>query len=170
MRIALVVTRMTDENLRLAAQVGVTDIVGRYPGPRRNQLAALCERVERHGMRLSVLEGYIPHGDVVRGGPGRDRQIASYQQMLGQLGECGVLTSRTRGRLCGTKQRCQVRHILRIWSVYVRSIADAGHTASDADCRRRRRRRHRKTGDAKLSGETLTVCPYDGRNPLWKLK
>ena len=90
MRIALVVTRMTDENLRLAAQVGVTDIVGRYPGPRRDQLAVLCERVERHGMRLSVLEGYIPHGDVVRGGPQRDRQVERYQRLLSHLGECGV--------------------------------------------------------------------------------
>ena len=68
MRVALVVTRMTDENLRLAAQMGVTDIVGRYPGQKREEMVRLCQRVERHGMRMSVLEGYIPHADIVCGG------------------------------------------------------------------------------------------------------
>jgi len=81
---------MNDENLRLAAQVGVTDIVGRYPGPKRDQMAALRERVERHGMRLSVIEGYIPHGDIVRGGPQRDHQIESFQLLFRHMGQFGV--------------------------------------------------------------------------------
>lgn len=90
MRIALVVTRMTDENLQLAAQVGVSDIVGRYPGPRREEMGRLCDRVERHGMRLNVIEGYVPHGDVVLGGPQRDRQIEAYQRMFEHMGAFGV--------------------------------------------------------------------------------
>jgi hypothetical protein len=82
MRITLVVTRMTDENLRLAAQIGVTDIVDRYPGPTQEALTGLCERVNEHGMRMSALEGVIPHGDVVRGGPKRNWQIENYQQLF----------------------------------------------------------------------------------------
>lgn len=90
MRIALVVTRMTNENLRLAAQIGVTDIVGRYPGPTKEALTGLCERVDEHGMRMSVLEGFIPHGDVVRGGPKRDWQIENYQQLFENMAACGM--------------------------------------------------------------------------------
>lgn len=90
MRIALVITRFTDENLRLAAQIGVTDIVGRYTGPNRGELARLCDRVASHGMRLSVIEGFIPHGDIVRGGPDRDRQIEIYQRLFANMGACGV--------------------------------------------------------------------------------
>jgi len=90
MRIALVVTRMNDENLRLASQVGVTDIVGRYTGPRLEELASLCDRVASHGMRMSVLEGFVPHGDIVRGGPLRDAQIEGYQRLFANMAECGV--------------------------------------------------------------------------------
>jgi mannonate dehydratase len=90
MRIALVVTQMTDENLRLAAQVGVTDIVGRYPGPKLAQMSRLCDRVARYGMRMSVLEGYIPHGDIVCGGPQRDYQIENVQHLLCNMAESGV--------------------------------------------------------------------------------
>ena len=41
MRIALVATPFTDHNLQLASQIGVTDIVIRYPGcrPRRHRAA-----------------------------------------------------------------------------------------------------------------------------------
>ena len=90
MRIALVVTRMTDENLCLASQVGVTDIIGRYAGPRRDQLEILCQRVERHGMRLSVLEGYVPHGDIMRSRPRHDEQIESYLRLIGHMGKLSV--------------------------------------------------------------------------------
>ena len=90
MRVALVVTRMTDENLRLAAQMGVTDIVGRYPGRKREEMVRLCQRVERHGMRMSVLEGYIPHTDIVCGGTQRDQQIENYRCLFRNMSELGV--------------------------------------------------------------------------------
>ncbi len=45
-RIAVVVSRATETNLRLAAQVGVTDIVGRYPGPRLQEMTRLVRRVD----------------------------------------------------------------------------------------------------------------------------
>ncbi len=90
MRIALVVTQMNDRNLQLAAQVGVTDIVGRYPGPRREDMQVLRDRVQCHGLQLSVIEGLIPVGDIVHGRPGCDAQIEGFQHLLAAMGEAGV--------------------------------------------------------------------------------
>lgn len=75
MRIAMVVTPVNRSNLKLAAQIGVTDIVGRYPGPDLRPLLDLRDQVEEHRMKLSVIEGYLPMQDVVVAGPRRDEQI-----------------------------------------------------------------------------------------------
>lgn len=60
MRLATVLTPMSDENLRLAAQCGVTDVVHRYPGADPAVLRAAKERIASFGMSLSVVEGYLP--------------------------------------------------------------------------------------------------------------
>ena len=49
MRLASVLTPMSDENLRLAAQCGVTDIVDRYPGPTLEDVLKARARVEELG-------------------------------------------------------------------------------------------------------------------------
>lgn len=90
MRIALVVTQMNDHNLTLASQIGVTDIVGRYPGPRRDDMVILRDRVHQHGLRLSVIEGLIPLDDIVHGRPGRDAQTEAFQRLLSHMGEAGI--------------------------------------------------------------------------------
>lgn len=90
MHIALVVTPFTDENLRLAAQVGVTDIVARFPQWHGQPLEAIQERVVSAGMRLSVIEGYIPHDLIVHGKAGRDEQVAGFQELLREMGRLGV--------------------------------------------------------------------------------
>ena len=56
MRLASVLTPLSDENLRLAAQCGVTDIVDRYPGPAPVDFQKLKARVESFGMQLTVIE------------------------------------------------------------------------------------------------------------------
>ena len=70
MRIALVATPLTDHNLRLASQIGVTDIVIRYPGCRLEDIEPLCQQVTQHGMKVSVVEGYLPIEKVVLGQDG----------------------------------------------------------------------------------------------------
>lgn len=60
MRLATVLTPMSEENLTLAAQCGVTDVVGRYPGLKLEDLLQLKEQIESHGMRLATVEGYLP--------------------------------------------------------------------------------------------------------------
>ena len=59
-RLATVLTPLSDENLTLAAQCGVTDVVARYPGTDLDDLLRLRDRIESFGMRLSVIEGYLP--------------------------------------------------------------------------------------------------------------
>ena len=71
MRIALVLTPLSDENLQLAAQVGATDVVARYPGLDYDELARLRDRVAGFGLRLSVVEGYIPMDRIKLGEPDR---------------------------------------------------------------------------------------------------
>ena len=90
MRIALVVTPPNEPNLCLAAQIGVDDIVGRYTGRSLQDLLKLRDRVSAVGLRLSVIEGYVPHDQIVSGGAQRDQQIADFQQLIRNMGEVGV--------------------------------------------------------------------------------
>jgi len=83
MQFALVVTR-------LAAQIGVTEIVARYPGHHGMSLEAIKAQVEAVGLRLSVIEGFIPHHLIVHGKAGRDEQIADFGQLLRDMGRLGV--------------------------------------------------------------------------------
>ena len=49
MQLATVLTPVTNENLQLAAQCGVTDLVHRYPGPDINILQQGIRRAEGSG-------------------------------------------------------------------------------------------------------------------------
>jgi len=60
MRLSTVLTPASDENLQLAAQCGVTDLVHRYPGPDPTVLKEAIHRASRFGLRISVIEGYLP--------------------------------------------------------------------------------------------------------------
>lgn len=60
MRLGTVLTPFCDDYLQLAAQCGVTDVVHRYPGPDVEVLRRAQQRIESFGMKLSVVEGYLP--------------------------------------------------------------------------------------------------------------
>ena len=90
MRIALVVTPMNERNLNLAAQIGVSDIVGRFPGLGLENLLALRRRVESFGMRLTVIEGFIGLDRIVSGAAGRRRQLEHFADLLRHMGDAGV--------------------------------------------------------------------------------
>ena len=60
MRLATVLTPVSQENLTLAAQCGVTDLVLRYPGPNPDAIAQAIQRVKPYGMQISAVEGYLP--------------------------------------------------------------------------------------------------------------
>ncbi|MEX2171232.1 MAG: mannonate dehydratase [Pirellulales bacterium] len=90
MRLGMIVTPMSDCNLQLAAQVGVTDIVTIYPGL---ELAALLEtkrRVESFGMRLTHVERLLPHQKLVHNLPGREQQLEDIKTLIRNMAEASL--------------------------------------------------------------------------------
>lgn len=90
MRLSMIVNPFNERNLQLAAQVGVTDIVLTYPGPGLAPLLAARRMVEVAGMRLTHLERKIPHLKFVHNLPGRDAQIANFQNLIRDMAEAGM--------------------------------------------------------------------------------
>jgi len=95
-RIALVLHELNESYLRLARQIGVTDIVTGLP--RRHddpaygytEILALRKRVEDAGLALSVVEG-MPISDRVKLGlPGRDQDIEHWCLSLRNLGAADI--------------------------------------------------------------------------------
>lgn len=60
MRLASVLTPLSDHHLALAAQCGVEEITVRYPGAELEPLLQTKAQIERHGMKLGIIEGYLP--------------------------------------------------------------------------------------------------------------
>ena len=89
MRLATVLTPMSDDNLRLAAQCGVTDVVHRYPGDDIATLRAARQRIAAFGMSLSVVEGYLPIENIKLG---RDdgRELTLLKTLIRQMAELDI--------------------------------------------------------------------------------
>ncbi|MDF1824755.1 MAG: mannonate dehydratase [Verrucomicrobiales bacterium] len=90
MKLSLLVTPFSDENLQLAAQAGVTDIVSIYPGLELQNLLEIRNRVESFGLNLGVVERYVPTLDFVHGTGDRDAQIEGFKTLVRNMGEAGV--------------------------------------------------------------------------------
>jgi mannonate dehydratase len=90
MKLAMLVNPFTERNLRLAAQVGVEQVVVPYPGLDPNALPKLAKRVEAFGMRLSVIERKLPHLKIVHGLKGRDAQIEDIKTLLRNMAQAGL--------------------------------------------------------------------------------
>lgn len=89
MRLATVLTPMSDENLQLAAQCGVEDVVYRYPGPNLDDLLAVQKRIASFGMTLSVIEGYLPL-ERIKLGEDDGTELAALKVLIEQMGEARV--------------------------------------------------------------------------------
>ena len=89
MRLATVLTPMSHENLTLAAQCGVTDVVGRYSGTDLDDLLRMRDQVESYGMRLATVEGYLPIENLKLG---RDdgTELAAMKTLLRNMRQVGV--------------------------------------------------------------------------------
>ena len=89
MRLATVLTPISDENLTLAAQCGVTDVVGRYPGTNLDDLLRLRDRIESFGMKLAAIEGYLP---IERSKVGKDdgSEIAAMKTLFQNMQTAGI--------------------------------------------------------------------------------
>lgn len=90
MRIALLLTPFSDENLQLAAQIGAEEIVSTYPGLELPRLLEAKRRVESWGLRLGVVERHVPTLDFIHGTALRERQTEDFKTLVRNLGEAGV--------------------------------------------------------------------------------
>lgn len=89
MRLGTVLTPLSDENLRLAAQCGVTDVVHRYPGPDANVLKSAKERIASFGMNVSVVEGYLPIENI-KLGIDDGTELAALKTLIRQMADLEI--------------------------------------------------------------------------------
>ncbi len=92
MKLALFLTPMSPHHLALASQIGVTDIVAPYPGTDADDLVRQCEAAAQHDLKISVIERHIPHDKLVHNKPGQAEQLAGFQQLIRNMGRCGIST------------------------------------------------------------------------------
>ncbi|HEX4240223.1 MAG TPA: mannonate dehydratase [Steroidobacteraceae bacterium] len=82
-----------EPNLKSAKQLGVDDIVFNGVPVAPLDYATLrdeVEKLDRLGLRLTVVEGSLPMDEIVAGTDGRDRQIEHFQRVLAAMGRLGV--------------------------------------------------------------------------------
>ena len=89
MKLASVLTPLSAENLQLAAQCGVTDIVSRYPTRGRAQLVETKRLIESFGLRLSVVEGYLPIENI-KVGADDGTELEAVKRLLRDMAELGI--------------------------------------------------------------------------------
>ncbi|MDF1737634.1 MAG: mannonate dehydratase [Verrucomicrobiales bacterium] len=90
MNLATVLSPMSPENLQLAAQCGVEGVVTRYPGPKLEQLLAVKEKIELHGLKLVAIEGSLPIERIKTGTDHEGVDLAAMKTLIGQMGEAGI--------------------------------------------------------------------------------
>ena len=102
MRLAMVSRPLAETDLRLARQMGMTDVVTTVPGvtmgPEREQgpalryedLLELRNRVEAQGLRLSVIEGYQLSDRITLGMPGREDDMVKVCESIRNMGRAGM--------------------------------------------------------------------------------
>jgi mannonate dehydratase len=95
-KLALVLNPLNDSTLKLASQMGVTDIVaGIRPAEGKTvwdllTLLRIKNTVEDAGLRLMVMEGAPPMEKAKLGLPGRDEEIENFCLSLENMGKAGI--------------------------------------------------------------------------------
>lgn len=89
MQLATVLTPPSDENLLLASQCGVSEIVTRCPSENLSVLADEQQRFAKFGLRLSVVEGYLPIENIKTG---RDdgREVEALKALIRMMGRLQI--------------------------------------------------------------------------------
>jgi mannonate dehydratase len=88
MKLASVLTPLSDYHLRLAAQAGVEEVVVRYPGD-PSAIEDLQRLVESYGMRVGVVEGYLPI-DAIKLGRDDGTELQRMKDVVRHLGRVGI--------------------------------------------------------------------------------
>lgn len=89
MRLATVLTPTSDDNLQLAAQCGVTDLVYRYPGPSLDDVLAAKRRAADFDLNLSVIEGFLPI-ERLKLGTDDGADLMLMKQLIRHMGEAEI--------------------------------------------------------------------------------
>lgn len=89
MRLASVLTPMTDLYLAQAAQCGVTDIVHRFPGEDPQLIRETQQRIAAFGLRWSVVEGYLPI-ERIKLGEDDGRDLEAMKRLIRTMGQCEI--------------------------------------------------------------------------------
>ena len=82
MKLASVLTPLSDENLTLAAQTGVETITIRYQGPQKSAWEPTLERIRSFGLQPAAVEDAIAMENIICGREGRDTEIAGIISLL----------------------------------------------------------------------------------------
>ena len=90
MRLASVLTPLNDYHLTLAAQCGVEDITVRYPGADLGELARWQKRIEAHGLKLAIVEGYLPIEKLKLGRDADGSELAAMKALIREMGRLGI--------------------------------------------------------------------------------
>lgn len=89
MKLASVLTPLSDDHLALAAQCGVDEIVVRYPGPDLSEFDRLQRRVRSFGMEIGAVEGYLPI-DRIKLGTDDGTDLTAMKDLLHHLGDLDI--------------------------------------------------------------------------------
>ncbi len=89
MRLASVLTPLNEYNLTLAAQCGVQDVTVRYPGPALEDLQRVRRQIAAHGLRLAIVEGYLPI-ERLKLGCDDGSELAAMKSLIRQMGAAGI--------------------------------------------------------------------------------
>lgn len=90
MKLASVLTPLTDEAMQLAVQCGVEGIVTRYPGPTLDDLVTIKERIARQGLKLFAIEGHLPIERIKLGLDDAGEDLAAIKELIRNMGHVGV--------------------------------------------------------------------------------
>ncbi|MBI3920826.1 MAG: mannonate dehydratase [Armatimonadetes bacterium] len=98
MRVALYLSPQPDERWKLAAQMGVTDMVTGLPFGQSagdapwglQSLQGVKQQAEEAGLNVSVIESSPPMEKIRLGLPGRDEEIDYFCDMLRNMGELSI--------------------------------------------------------------------------------
>ncbi len=90
MKLASVLTPLSEENLTLAAQTGVETVTVRYQGPEKSDWEPALDKIRSFGMQPAAVEDAIAMEDIICGRVGRDTEIEAILKLLEIIAELEI--------------------------------------------------------------------------------
>jgi D-mannonate dehydratase len=92
MKTGVLLTPMSELNLKRASQLGATDIVAIYPGLDLETLLAMKREAQKIGMKISCIECLIATLKFVHNFPGANEQIEGFKTLICNMDAEDILT------------------------------------------------------------------------------